>query len=362
MSSQSLLSFILLTLFGTTYIFAQTRSSRPVPKQPWIEKSIHVVRASTASGCSITGNTDFYGLGIRVGIYLQWLTSLLANQYLHEEIRPNLETNTIFLLAVFIATTIASAQQTAKPPEIVVLLYLCFGFVFSILSIWGNRTRSTAGDIIRFSYSGSLFRLTLVTSICIYATWFWFTGLATLDDSQCTHYTFIFTKIDVRSGIRHLYQALSVIAVIIYGLLWLRELTVALLFLSVTVFYSGFKTFAVTYFCASNVNSRTHKFNLSTPTLKVLIRKWISIMAISFWSLINNTESGENRPAVDFWILTVLNIFILTIRTSCQFLMLVVFRRCTPIGFPPMLSYSTFDSINDNRLKLILKRVRRFSQ
>lgn len=361
MLSQRLLSFISLTSFATIYVFAQTRSSAPLPKERWIEKSTHVARASTSPGCGITGNTDFYGLGIRVGIYLQWLTSLLANRYLHEEIRPNLETNTIFLLAVFIATAIASAQQTAKPPESLVLLYLCFGFVFSILSIWGNRTRSTAGDIIRFSYAGSLFRLTLITSICIYATRFWFAGLTTLDDSQCSHYTFIFAKIDIRGGIRHLYQALSVIAVVIYGLLWLRELIVALLFLSGTAFYSGFKAIVVTYFCASNVNP-THKIKLSAPKLTVLVRKWISIMSISFWSLVNNTESGESRPAVDFWILTGLNVFILAIRTSCQFLMLAIFRRCTPIGFPPMLSYSTLDSIKDNRLKLILKRARRVSQ
>ncbi|KAF2002761.1 hypothetical protein P154DRAFT_417662, partial [Amniculicola lignicola CBS 123094] len=189
-----------------------------------------------APSCGTVGNPDFYGLGIRVGIYLQWLTALLANRYLHDEIQPNLDTNTIFLLAISVATMLASVQQTATVPEIVVLLHLCFGFILSVLSVWGYRTRSTA----------------LVVAICVYSTWFWFSALDRLDDGECVHYGFTFAKVDVRGGIRHLYQALSLIAVVMYGILWLRELMIAALFFGITSIQITFKAIAVTWFCQQN--------------------------------------------------------------------------------------------------------------
>lgn len=86
--------------------------------------------------CVIEGNSDFYGLGIRIGIYLQWITALGANLFSKEAIDGNLETNTIFLLAVFIAIAVATAQDTVQSAELVILLQLGFGFLFSILSIW----------------------------------------------------------------------------------------------------------------------------------------------------------------------------------------------------------------------------------
>lgn len=96
-----------------------------------------VKRQSSSSDCSpIEGNADFYGLGIRIGIYLQWITALLANLFSKESIDGNLETNTIFLLALFVAVAVATAQTTVQSAEMIVLLQLAFGFVFSILSIW----------------------------------------------------------------------------------------------------------------------------------------------------------------------------------------------------------------------------------
>lgn len=35
--------------------------------------------------CTVTGNPDLYGLGIRVGVYTQLVSSVLANHY-HDEI------------------------------------------------------------------------------------------------------------------------------------------------------------------------------------------------------------------------------------------------------------------------------------
>ena len=86
------------------------------------------------------GNSDLYGLGIRIGIYLQWISSLLTNILLPNEVSDSLDTNSIFLFAVFIA--IAKASQSSgefRPAEAFIMLQLCFGYLLSVLSVSGLR-------------------------------------------------------------------------------------------------------------------------------------------------------------------------------------------------------------------------------
>ena len=87
-----------------------------------------------------TGNADLYGLGIRIGIYLQWMSSLLTNVFLPHGVSDSLDTNSIFLFALFIAT---ASSTTAKgglhPTEAFIVLQLCFGFLLSVLSVAGMR-------------------------------------------------------------------------------------------------------------------------------------------------------------------------------------------------------------------------------
>lgn len=89
------------------------------------------------------GNSDIYGLGIRIGIYLQWISSLLTNVFLPNGVSDSLDTNSIFLFAIFIATVNATAQsgqpEKLHPTEAFLMLQLCFGFLLSVLSVSGFR-------------------------------------------------------------------------------------------------------------------------------------------------------------------------------------------------------------------------------
>ena len=92
--------------------------------------------------CSgFAGNSDFYGLGIRIGIYLQWISSLLTNVLLPRGISDSLDTNSIFLFAVFVAVANATSlsQEGFHLVEIFVMLQLCFGYLLSVLSVSGLR-------------------------------------------------------------------------------------------------------------------------------------------------------------------------------------------------------------------------------
>ena len=95
-----------------------------------------LVRRATCGGFS--GNPDLYGLGIRLGIYLQWISSLLTNSLLPEGVSDSLDTNSIFLFAVFIAIAAATnASEGLRPVEAFIMLQLCFGYLLSVLSVSG---------------------------------------------------------------------------------------------------------------------------------------------------------------------------------------------------------------------------------
>lgn len=85
-------------------------------QQPQATSSTPTAEPSLAmlgqNACSFDGNSDEYGLGIRLGVYLQWIASHIANQnvYAKEVIGVFLDTNTIFLMALLIATARLSLE------------------------------------------------------------------------------------------------------------------------------------------------------------------------------------------------------------------------------------------------------------
>lgn len=286
--------------------------------------------------CGFDGNPDFYGLGIRTGIYLQWATSLVANHFLNEEsVKSYLETNTVFLLAVFVALAVATVDKTLRSAEVVVLLQLSFGFLFSILSIWGYRTRSTFKGPIRFPLMGSFFRLSLTAAICAYSIWFWFTGLHLIDDKSCPSYIFLFAKADIRGGIRVLFEIQSVLILTTYGVLFLQEFLLIFAFTFDTALIGLSVTILSLFFYKSNAElSRLDFWNL-------MIKQGVRITVVMVWSWANGKgTSGSNRPHLLLPLIVFINCWIFVLRSVLQFICLFIFKRSPPMGFPPLIPIS----------------------
>jgi hypothetical protein len=85
---------------------------------------------------SLTGNADFYGLGIRIGIYLQWGSAWLSLLLDPESARGVLDANSVSLFAVAIATIIA-ARRNAPAIEMYIMLQILLGFPVTTLSSFG---------------------------------------------------------------------------------------------------------------------------------------------------------------------------------------------------------------------------------
>ena len=85
-------------------------------------------RVGPAGDFGFQGDPDFYGLGIRVGLYLQWVACLIINGFVSEERRGVVTTYTILSLSITIATMIKIyGQQCLFTAEMAVILTLFWG-------------------------------------------------------------------------------------------------------------------------------------------------------------------------------------------------------------------------------------------
>src|ERR1700759_4431881 len=90
--------------------------------------------------CQTARAPDYYGFGVRLGIYFAWLQGYLANTMLPSEIAGALDTNTIFLLTILIAMIKCSSINMLESIDGLILMPLSGGTIFGVFSIWGYRT------------------------------------------------------------------------------------------------------------------------------------------------------------------------------------------------------------------------------
>jgi hypothetical protein len=169
--------------------------------------------------CTTQFSNDYYGFGVRLGVYFSWLGSYFANLLLPSEIPGLLDTNCIFLLALIASLFNGTHLNEILQIDALIIMQLCSGFLFSCLSIWGYRTSYYQKEgpvaIKRFGGLGTHCRLILTTAISIYGTWFWWEGLDdglnTSENPACQEiFTWFFTYLPVRGGIDKLYIVITV--------------------------------------------------------------------------------------------------------------------------------------------------------
>ncbi|GAW20623.1 hypothetical protein ANO14919_101310 [Xylariales sp. No.14919] len=137
--------------------------------------------------CDIIPNQDLYGLGVRIGVYAQWVAVLIASWQLRDEAVAIQATILSFQTGVMSALLFSTARENLKPPEVIVVLPLAFGgFV-------------TAG-LLRPSQTlfGSLVTMHVFGATSGYSLWFWWSGITVFDYDNCTYVTLIFAIVEIR--------------------------------------------------------------------------------------------------------------------------------------------------------------------
>jgi hypothetical protein len=137
-----------LTIFA---LFFTLSLALPIsaPSSPLSPREGHTNPDHPLWGCSFEGNFDLYGLGIRLGVYLQLLSTVLANSFLPDSVSEDARnTNTIIMIAVFAGMATATFQGNMNSVEIFVMIMLLTAFLF------GDFTPAHISAIVLFEDGG----------------------------------------------------------------------------------------------------------------------------------------------------------------------------------------------------------------
>jgi hypothetical protein len=166
------------------------------------------------TSCGFQGNNDIYGLGVRLGAYLQWLSTVLAYNLCKAEIDSMGSVNTCYQLALLISmvwfTVSSGSDLSAIEPYIA--LFFCFGGV-CVSSI-------RALESIKDSHLGDLVNQILAVGVCVYGVWFLFVGLDGLQRVPgCQETAFFFAPVPLYGWYRVFLKVVFVMGLVAFSVL-----------------------------------------------------------------------------------------------------------------------------------------------
>jgi hypothetical protein len=162
------------------------------------------------AACPFDGNSDMYGLGIRLGFYLQWNGGNLASWLAPSEV-PNIRFgNNIFVAATFLALIILTARDadSLQVVETYIILLLTFGSYLSLVPLYAWRLLTACNPywdpsrwpIVRSSRVESTLSILLLLGVSAFQLWFWFARVPDLDGQSCREYGFFFGRVRLNAN------------------------------------------------------------------------------------------------------------------------------------------------------------------
>jgi hypothetical protein len=173
--------------------------------------------------CGFQGNPDLYGLGIRLGVYFQWASAQIIYGWYPEGRNDLAESYLVFLFAIIVAVIVITAQaEPTYAGEILILIYIIFGGIYTVLG--GGARQHHLNRIKKSSvHYAQLFTFSIImTSTCIYCSWFWLHGLRhNVLQTPCGTYGFLFTKVSLyNESVSKFFAACSIFLAIIAVYSW----------------------------------------------------------------------------------------------------------------------------------------------
>jgi hypothetical protein len=162
-----------------------------------------------------------YGLGIRLGYYLQWYGNIFASLLAPQEVPNARFALGLFISATFLALVINTVQDDLYAVEIYIILLLTFGaYLFLVPQLLWRLVTGCQPllDPSRFQTvdPGPTYRdlqTILILAVTSYQLWFWFVKIPDLDRWDCEQYGFAFYKVRLNN------RAFQVINIVLYFIL-----------------------------------------------------------------------------------------------------------------------------------------------
>lgn len=164
--------------------------------------------------CAFAGNADLYGIGIRIGLYLQWISTLAASVFTPHDEGVVRILNLLIQSAMLLGMVLLTRDSKMRPVEPVITIWLLFGALSSL-------SGSGVNPVGRFS---GIFRLVIYSTVAGYACWFWFVGLDGLLEQEPPHCTVVafFGRVSIDGPFRTFNQVASILGgmVCVFFILW----------------------------------------------------------------------------------------------------------------------------------------------
>ncbi|KAG8952321.1 hypothetical protein FRC04_004749 [Tulasnella sp. 424] len=214
-------SFLLASLLVLSTLAAVHALPYPSPSSlspPFRQRRVDPV----LEPCGFDGDDNTYGLGIRLGLYFQWLSTMLSN-FLGivkpEEAKSMKGVNLCFQASVFggllyVTLTRGTTQNAGQlyAAEIWVILCLCLGGVLTISPEPKDRA-FVIHDVCQQA---------LNVAMASYTLWFLFTGMDQMAHPPCSRYSFFYTKVDMYHWFRLFWKITMIPATctVVFSLGW----------------------------------------------------------------------------------------------------------------------------------------------
>lgn len=225
--SSSIIRMLLLSLlvFSASLVRAFTiphHTIEPHHHDP-LPLSLHAKRREVGlNQCGFPGNSDVYGLGVRVGIYLQWIAAIISCQFREESMRDVQTADFIFLIAIGVATLVLSVDPSTHAVEIMILLCIFFGDIFTVfLQTPGTRMRKKprADSYFQVSIVGKFLRFNLICAMSVFAAFFCFRRIYALRRTSCDS-VFLFAKLDLFGNALIFFKIIAVLNLVRWSWRW----------------------------------------------------------------------------------------------------------------------------------------------
>ena len=149
--------------------------------------------------CGFDGNPDLYGLGLRLGFYIQAASTTLAMMALYRETIYIWSSSIAFVMATFVVLLRDTILKTLYAQEVALVTWLLIFQVGRLVPLIAGVERYG----VNLMNQGLLFLFSVLSmAIHGYFVWFWNVGLDAMPRTTCDEYAFAFARVDLRGGFR----------------------------------------------------------------------------------------------------------------------------------------------------------------
>ena len=181
------------------------RSILNYPRSP----SLIDARQNQPIRCGFSGNSDIYGLGIRIGYYTQSFAVWFASYFVYTEVDNLRATSILFVFAMFLALILISLSSATYAVEAFLLLQLLF-------VVWLVAARDNSkwiGKNLNVDTGRIVVREVSKTGMIAYNVWFWWRGLDLFQPTPCGTFIWFVWKISPYGAFRSAHRVLSIMAI-----------------------------------------------------------------------------------------------------------------------------------------------------